>query len=72
MSLNFISPGGASGLVVHVESGVVRSAARVGFLGVIRRRLWAKACKFDDVNPSSSFVAFSDDNPHIERLNRLP
>jgi hypothetical protein len=26
---------------------------------------WVSACKHDDIDPSSSFVSFSDDNPFV-------
>lgn len=37
----------------------------------LRKALWIKACRYDNVNIAEKFVVFSDNNPHIERLNSL-
>lgn len=28
------------------------------------RIMWARACRFDGIDPKSKFVVFSDDNPY--------
>ncbi len=35
------------------------------------KELWAKACEHDNIEPSSKFVVFSDDNPWIKKYNTL-
>ena len=34
------------------------------------RLAWHKACAYDKVDPSSSFVVFSDNNPHEKIYNQ--
>lgn len=31
--------------------------------------LWARACRFDGIDPKSTFVSFSDSNPHVAEYN---
>ncbi len=30
------------------------------------RRIWKQACEHDGIDPASSFVVFSDDNPYVK------
>ncbi len=34
------------------------------------KALWIKACKYDKINPKSSFVIFSKDNPFTKKYNK--
>ena len=50
---------------------MIEKIERTGFahiqaLEYTRRRLWESACRHDDIEPDSGFVAFSDDNPFVE------
>lgn len=31
--------------------------------------LWARACRHDGIDPKSTFVSFSDSNPHVAEYN---
>lgn len=31
--------------------------------------LWARACRHDGIDPKSTFVSFSDSNPHVAAYN---
>lgn len=35
------------------------------------KELWTKACKHDGVDPASTFVVFSKDNPWAKKYNNL-
>ncbi len=37
----------------------------------LRKALWIKACRYESIDHTEKFVIFSDDNPHIKRLNEL-
>ncbi|MCK5602637.1 hypothetical protein KAR91_12225 [Candidatus Pacearchaeota archaeon] len=37
----------------------------------LRKALWLKACRFDNIPPDSMFIVFSDDNPYLKRYNRI-
>ena len=30
----------------------------------LKQKNWIKACKYDNIDPDSKFVVFSDDNPY--------
>jgi hypothetical protein len=34
-----------------------------------RRRLWRRACAFDGIDPSTSFVVFTENNPYAGLLD---
>lgn len=31
--------------------------------------LWTRACRHDGIDPKSTFVSFSDSNPHVAEYN---
>ncbi|KKN02468.1 hypothetical protein LCGC14_1117450 [marine sediment metagenome] len=35
------------------------------------RAIWIKSCRFDDIDPTASFVVFSTDNPYQKRYNKI-
>lgn len=44
------------------------SNAALAKLGQVKI-LWARACRHDNIEPKSTFVNFSDSNPHIAAYN---
>lgn len=37
----------------------------------LRKALWIRACRYDGINANEKFVVFSEDNPHIKKLNSM-
>ena len=35
------------------------------------KALWIKACRYDSIPVDSKFVCFSNDNPYVERYNKI-
>ena len=45
-------------------------ARKICSLSRLARRMWVKACQFDDIPVGSAFVVFSKENPYARRVDR--
>jgi hypothetical protein len=48
----------------------IRTLFKDVIIGKLVHSMWRKACIYDGVNPASSIVVFSDDNPYAKAHDR--
>jgi len=48
----------------RIHANYVAKQTRADQLREQVRQSWARACRFDDIDPESSFIVFSTGNPH--------